>query len=135
MDDPQEDLSAQERAALVAWWLAHGDALTTADVARLTGLTPSGAHRLMTCLECALPARRDEQGTWQSRPMTAQERAVLVTVLLARGLRLTDEDIGAVTGLSARAVRYLMTRLARVLPIRSSRYGEWEVCAMAEAEL
>ena len=59
-----EDYSAQEKAALIAWHLAHGEGMTTGEVASLTGLTQSGAWRLMDRLSRVLPIYRDDGGMW-----------------------------------------------------------------------
>ena len=44
-----------ERAALVAWHLAHGEQLETVQVAAMTGLTRQGAWHLMQRLSRVLP--------------------------------------------------------------------------------
>ena len=54
-----------ERVALVAWHLAHGDGMTTANVAELTKLTSEGARLLMLRISRVLPIYRDEYGVWQ----------------------------------------------------------------------
>ena len=59
-----QDYSAQEKAALIAWHLAHGEAMTTAEVASLTGLTWAGAWFLMSRLSRVLPIYRDDAGVW-----------------------------------------------------------------------
>ncbi len=58
------DYTAQEKAALIAWHLAHGEGMTTADVASITGLTWGGAWWLMTRLSRVLPIYRDDDGVW-----------------------------------------------------------------------
>jgi hypothetical protein len=58
------DYSAQEKAALVAWHLAHGEGMSTAEIARLTGLTWGGAWHLMNRLSRVLPIYRDDSGVW-----------------------------------------------------------------------
>jgi hypothetical protein len=62
--DYTEDYTAQERAALVAWHLAHGEVMTTAEVASVTGLSWAGAWHLMNRLSRVLPIYRDESGVW-----------------------------------------------------------------------
>lgn len=61
--------SPRERAALVAWHIAHGESLTVANVMSLTGLSHSGAYRLMSDLARVLPIyqerERPEAGHWQ----------------------------------------------------------------------
>jgi len=55
MDYPDEDLVITERAALVAWHLAHGEALTTDNIADLVGVCHSTAYRMMCKLARILP--------------------------------------------------------------------------------
>ena len=55
MDYPAEDLVITERAALVAWHLAQGEAMTTCDVAETVGLCRTAAYKLMTKLARVLP--------------------------------------------------------------------------------
>ena len=58
------DYTAQERAALVVWCLAHGEGLQTRDIAKLTGLTRQGAWELMQHLSRVIPIYQDDTGTW-----------------------------------------------------------------------
>jgi hypothetical protein len=60
-----DDLASQERAALVAWHLAHGDAFRTREAAQMTGLSHSGALKLMCRLSRILPICQDNLGFWQ----------------------------------------------------------------------
>lgn len=60
-----DEYRPQQRAALVAWWLAHGEGLRTADVARLTGLTWTGAKQLLCMLSQHLPIYQDERHIWR----------------------------------------------------------------------
>ena len=55
----------QQRAALVAWHLAHDEGLRTADVARLTGISWTGAKQLLCILSLSLPIYQDDQHVWQ----------------------------------------------------------------------
>lgn len=50
-----EDYVATERVGLIVWHLAHGEALTTAQVAELAGITPSGARRMLYKLSRSIP--------------------------------------------------------------------------------
>jgi hypothetical protein len=59
-----DDYTAQERAALVAWHLAHGDGMRIIDVRLLTGLSYRGACHLMFRLSRVIPIYCDE-GVWQ----------------------------------------------------------------------
>jgi hypothetical protein len=65
-NETTREYTAQERAALVAWWLAHGEALTTQQVAELTGLEVVSAYQMMGRLARVLPIYLDG-GFWQVR--------------------------------------------------------------------
>ena len=58
--DLNSEMVASERAAKVAWALAKGEILTTQSIADKTGLTYSGAWRLMQKLERVLPIGFDD---------------------------------------------------------------------------
>jgi len=62
LSDP--DYTAQEKAALIAWHLAHGEGMTTAEIASLTGLSWQGARHLMDRLARVLPIYQDDVGAW-----------------------------------------------------------------------
>ena len=57
--------TAQERAALVAWHLAHGEGMTTQDVADLCGFSRVSGWRLMMALCRVLPIYQTENGVWE----------------------------------------------------------------------
>lgn len=59
------DYTAQEKAALIAWHLAHGEGMTTGEVASMTGLTQAGARFLMNRLVRVLPIYRNKDGIWE----------------------------------------------------------------------
>ena len=54
----------QQRAALVAWYLARGSRLRTCEIARLVGLSERGALDLMWLLSGTLPIYQD-RGIWR----------------------------------------------------------------------
>ena len=58
------DFTAQERAALITWHLAHGEGLQTRDIVKLTGLTRQGAWELMQHLSRVIPIYQDDTDTW-----------------------------------------------------------------------
>lgn len=60
----ESEYTPREKVALVVWHLAHGDGLSTANVADMTGLTRQGAWELMICLSRVLPIYQDG-GIWQ----------------------------------------------------------------------
>ena len=63
MGEQGEDYTPQEKAALVAWHLAHGEGMRTADVEALTGLTWEGARVLMCKLSRVIPIMQ-VRGRW-----------------------------------------------------------------------
>lgn len=58
---------ARERAAYVAFWLAEGRTFTTAQVAERTGLSHSGARRLLKAISRVIPIC-EEKGIWFKIP-------------------------------------------------------------------
>ena len=58
-------LTSQERAAKVAWFLARGIHLTNGQICDWTGLSRSGAGRLMIKLARVLPIVKCE-GVWSA---------------------------------------------------------------------
>ena len=53
-----------ERGAQVAYWLAHGRQLTTADIAESLQISQRTAQRLVTTVARVLPVYRDDDGRW-----------------------------------------------------------------------
>ena len=64
MDYPDE-MTAQERAALLGWWFAHGECMTTAQAARLIGLDWEGTRVLLSKLARVIPIYRSASGAWE----------------------------------------------------------------------
>ena len=60
-----QQLTSQEKAAKIAWFLAKGEELSNERVRVLTGLSRSGASRLMTKLAHVLPIVKVE-GVWST---------------------------------------------------------------------
>jgi hypothetical protein len=60
----EREYTAQGRAMIVTYWLLKGDGLTIQNVMSLTGLSRSGAYRLMTIVCYHLPVY-NENGVWQ----------------------------------------------------------------------
>jgi len=58
------ELTAQERAGLIAWLLAFGAHLTTREIAELTGLTQPGAWYLMMRLSRVVGIFCNDEGKW-----------------------------------------------------------------------
>ena len=59
-----DDLTAQERAAIVAWRLANGDRLTTQEIMDLTGLKRRSAWGLVSSISRVIPIYCDDEGQW-----------------------------------------------------------------------
>lgn len=57
------DWNAHQRGGWVTLWLWQGSRLSTRDIARLTGMTPQGAGKMMTILSAALPIIHSD-GVW-----------------------------------------------------------------------
>jgi hypothetical protein len=68
-----DDQTPEERAALVTWHLAHGDAFQTSEVCSMTGLTRQGAYRLLCKVSRVVPIFQDEEGMWQVMAMREAE--------------------------------------------------------------
>lgn len=60
--------TSQERAALVAWHLAHGESLTLFNVMDLTGLTYDRSRHFMSELSRVIPIY-SEDGLWMVAAM------------------------------------------------------------------
>ena len=60
---PQDELTPQERAGIIAWRLAMGEGVTTAKAMQLTGLKERGARQLLNKLARKLPIYYDD-GIW-----------------------------------------------------------------------
>lgn len=63
MDNPN-DLTGQERAALVAWDLARGARLNTTEIAKRLGLSLRGVRWLMCRVSRVIPVYQDVDGDW-----------------------------------------------------------------------
>ena len=69
------DLVAQERAAKVTWWLAHGETMTTAQVAEMTGLSRQGAWKMMVNLARVIPICGNDDDEWEAAVMQEAQMA------------------------------------------------------------
>lgn len=58
---------------LLSWHFLHGEALSTAQVARMTGYTHSGAYRLLCEMSGVMPLVQDEDWRWQLETMLEPE--------------------------------------------------------------
>lgn len=64
MPECPEELVAQERAALVAWWFARGAQLTTRQAADRLGVSWLGAWRMLQKLSRVLPIIFEQEHEW-----------------------------------------------------------------------
>lgn len=65
------------------------------------------------------------------RPETPSERVALVVWWLARGDKLTTQQVAAITGLSVGHAWRMMAGLSRVVPIYQSG-SVWQFCTLRE---
>lgn len=64
MSNCNDDLVAQERAALITRRLTQGERMRTTDVADSTGLSLRGAYRMMNRIARVIPITLDSNGNW-----------------------------------------------------------------------
>jgi hypothetical protein len=60
-EDPETPV---ERAAILTWWLAHGECISHEEAAMILHLSEDGAYRILCRLSRVLPIYRDVDG-WQ----------------------------------------------------------------------
>lgn len=65
----RERLTLTRAVTLLSWHFLHGEALTTAQVARMTGRSHSGAYRLLCEMSGPMPLVQDDEGRWQIESM------------------------------------------------------------------
>ena len=53
--EPPERMTLTRAITLLSWHFLHGEALTTSEVARMTGYSHSGAYRLLCEMSGAMP--------------------------------------------------------------------------------
>jgi hypothetical protein len=63
----------EERAGLLVWHLAHGDAFRTRDAAAMTGLSRSAAWALLCRISGWIPIYETDDGRWQVLTMQEAE--------------------------------------------------------------
>jgi hypothetical protein len=64
MPERGPDWNSHQRGAWIALWLWQGSKLSDIDVARLCGMSRSGAIKIMAALEAAIPITKVD-GKWQ----------------------------------------------------------------------
>jgi len=65
----EERLTLTRAITLLSWHFLHGEALTTMEVARMTGRSRSGAYRLLCEMSGAMPLVQDDECRWQLESM------------------------------------------------------------------
>lgn len=128
------DYTPLQRLALLSWWLARGEVITTDKAAVVLGGTRDAAHAQLTDLIAVIPIAA-EHGRWlrvttspmQQPPVTVDEQAALLAWLLALGGALSNTDAGALIGTGSRQARRLLDKLALVLPVYYAA-GLWRSC-------
>lgn len=129
------DRTPQQRAALLAWWLAEGATLTPDQLARRLHVGPRNLARLLRALLGCAHIERDALGRVYlgSRAVmyatTARERAFVLALWLQGGAQLRGVDVQRSLGLHNRTSAYrLLNVLACVLPIAPDEAGWWQRC-------
>ena len=67
--EPPERMTLTRAITLLSWHFLHGEALTTMEVARMTGRSRSGAYRLLCEMSGAMPLVQDDECRWQLESM------------------------------------------------------------------
>ena len=120
---PRPELTQFERAALVAWWLAQGDALTPHILAEAHGMPLAVAGDLLARVERVLIAHTT--GT------DGLERTVYVVGRLAAGETLTTKEVALACRTSRQTAYNLLARICRVVPVYQAG-RRWQVCELGE---
>lgn len=62
------ELNSHQKGGVITLWLWQGSRLSNKDIARLTGMTPQGAGKMMGILSAVLPIDNiDGHWQWMSR--------------------------------------------------------------------
>jgi hypothetical protein len=69
----EERLTLTRAVTLLSWHFLHGEMITTAQAARMTGYTHGGAYRLLCEMSGAMPLVQDCQWRWQLESMLEPE--------------------------------------------------------------
>jgi hypothetical protein len=65
-DVSDNEHTPQQRAAKISWWLCEGRTLTVRDAARLIGVSPEGARKMLNNISSGIPITEID-GVWMSR--------------------------------------------------------------------
>lgn len=60
------EYTVTERVGKVVWWLAKGEGLALCNVCSLTGMSESGAWKMLASLSRVIPIFADDEGVWQA---------------------------------------------------------------------
>jgi TctA family transporter len=112
-----------ERAAIVAWWLMQGEALTPHMLAAVHGMPVGVAGVLLERVERALSE--------QVPLVDGFDRTVYVVGRLAAGETLTTMDVAQACHTSRQTAYNTLVRICRVVPVYQAG-RRWQVCAMGE---
>ena len=122
------EYTQQQRAALVAWRLAHGEPLED----------EAGLPWLLGFLDI----QRDGNGVYflagqepLAGPTTPQQRAALVALRLAQGQQLRGAEVARRLDVGYSAAYRILNRLAMVLPIDNRQPRKrWAACDFREED-
>ena len=64
-DAPDSEYTYTERIALLVWWLAEGERLTTEQVVQRFHIRRGEAAKMFTRISRKLPIYREDGGVWQ----------------------------------------------------------------------
>jgi hypothetical protein len=126
MDD--DNPLPQQRAGLLSWHLAHGEAFTLNQAARIVRMRPQYTRALLFSLAHVIPIGAPDGVLWQRTPgrprlmgYTHQQRAALLAWYFASGAMLTTQQAARLTGLARNSAYVLLDKLSCVLPLYCER--------------
>lgn len=120
---PRPELTLFERAAVIAWWLSHGEPLTPHILAQVHGMPVRVAGELLDRVACLMAGPQ--------MPGNGLDRTVYIVKRLAFGETLTTMDVARAYGTSRQTAYNTMIRIARVVPVYQDGL-RWQVCALGE---
>lgn len=139
---PHAQDTPQQKAALLAWWLAHGEGLTVDAVGALLfgRVCDDEIGRMVRSLAQVIPIEYDERsGIWAAVPgelreaFSREQRAAVIAWRFARGEELTVMQVANSLGVQRRTAGNLLTLISGVIPIYDTNVGPnlwlWRVCS------
>jgi len=128
------DYTPLQRLALLAWWLALGEVVTTDKAAVVLGVSRDAAHAQLWRLAgvVAIAAEHDRWQRYRGQhlrrpPATTDERGAVLAWYLADGFQVSNAQAGELAGLGGRQAGRLLDKLALVLPVYYAA-GLWRSC-------